>query len=374
MCFTPPSTPENSIRDSGNIKSTKDTLENSHDKDKKVLNVFCYFCESDVQYFPRHLIRNHKSELEVQKIFQFAPRSKERNDLLFALRKKGNYLLSNDKTKPVRKGADDRNYLPCKYCLGFYSSKNFWRHIKNCNANPTKGTSVKNSKSDAQQFLLRSLKVDHQLKSDVFPRMKADKISLIAKKDSLICAFASRYLKIHREKHFILVTSRKMRELARLLVEMKKIDPSIDDLFQALKPQHYDKLVAATKAAAKYNIENQSYQAPTFALNMGTILKQCCDIALLHVLKKSEVFPTIQSANVEEELKTLICLIKGNWRFDVSTQAINDFNLQKWNKVSLVPLAGDLKLLKDCLIEKGNAALPQIEENFCDEKSYTILL
>lgn len=51
--------------------------------------------------------------------------------------------------------------------------------------------------------------------------MRADIISLEAKKDSLICAFGARCLKTHREKHFIWVTSKKMRELFRLLLLIK---------------------------------------------------------------------------------------------------------------------------------------------------------
>lgn len=54
--------------------------------------------------------------------------------------------------------------------------------------------------------------------------MRADNISLVAKKDILICAFGARYLKIHREKHFATVTSRKMRELSRLVIEVNKRD------------------------------------------------------------------------------------------------------------------------------------------------------
>ncbi|KAJ8927562.1 hypothetical protein NQ314_019957, partial [Rhamnusium bicolor] len=336
--------------------------------------VFCYYCESYVLNFPRHLSRNHKTELDVQKILALPSFSKERKNLLYSLRKKGNYLNSNEVSKPVRKGADASNYLPCTHCLGFYSARNLWRHRKQCDANPAKGTSARNSQTDAQNFLIRHLRVDPQLKTDIFPRMRADQVSLVAKKDPLICAFASRYLKIHREKHFVLVTSRKMRELARLLIEAKKIKPSITDLFGALKPENYDVLVSATKAASRYDPDNNSYEAPTFALQIGTTLKQCCDVALVHALKKSETFPTIQSANTEGELKTLSQLIKGNWKFDVSTQAANDLNLQKLNKVSLVPLASDLKLLKNCLIDKANAALLKLNQNTRDANAYIVLL
>lgn len=83
--------------------------------------------------------------------------------------------------------------------------------------------------------------------------MRADKISLVAKQDNLICAFGARYLKLHREKHFINVTSRKMRELAKILIELKKINQSIKCLFDSLKPQHFDNFVEATKVCANFD-------------------------------------------------------------------------------------------------------------------------
>ncbi|KAK9874363.1 hypothetical protein WA026_002714 [Henosepilachna vigintioctopunctata] len=132
-----------------------------------------------------------------------------------------------------------------------------------------------------QNFLIKSSKkTDPRLKEEVFSRMRADKISLEAKQDFLICAFGSRYLKIHREKHFVNVTSRKMRELARILVEVKKIEPDVRNLFEALKPKYNDHFVEAAKAVAKYDNNKNLFLCPTFALNISTSLKQCYDIAL----------------------------------------------------------------------------------------------
>nr|CAI5836859.1 unnamed protein product [Callosobruchus analis] len=165
-----------------------------------------------------------------------------------------------------------------------------------------------------------------------------------------------------------------MRELARLLIEIRKVKPDVVTLFDALKPTNYDLLVAATQSASKYDKRTQSYQSPTFALNMGTTLTQCCDIALVHTLKQSEMLPSIQSGDVEAELKTLVQLIEGNWKFDVSSQAATDLNMQKWNKVTLVPLAGDLKLLKDCLLKEATLAVPRLQAISNDKKAYIILL
>ncbi|KAK9883340.1 hypothetical protein WA026_001515 [Henosepilachna vigintioctopunctata] len=210
-------------------------------------SVFCYYCESIVTNFPRHILRNHSTEVEVMRILSLPTGSKERKNLLLFLRKKGNYLNSNEVTKPVRKGAEKSNYLPCSYCLGFYSARNLWRHRKQCDKNIDKIENPKNAQADAQNFLIRHLRIDPHLKAHVFPRMRADEISLIAKRDPLICAFASRFLKIKRSADSSLCASRKMRELARLLKEAKIIEPHINNLISALKPQFYDTLVSATK-------------------------------------------------------------------------------------------------------------------------------
>ncbi|KAI4463231.1 hypothetical protein MML48_4g00000646 [Holotrichia oblita] len=308
-----------------------------------------------------------------EKMLSFPVNSKNRKEQLTLLRKKGNYLNNNDKIKPMRDTNSNSNYLPCIHCVGYYSSKNLWRHRKYCSENPEAGKSTAGSTSSAQNFLVRHLKIDSQLQTQVFPHMRADKISLTAKKDPLICAFAARYIKIHREKHFISVASRKMREIGKLLIEMKKLQPSIKTLFDALQPQHYDLLVTATKDVAKYNRDKDFYESPTYAINMGTTLKQCCEIALMYAMKKENIHFVVPLAEAEVHLKTMIQLIEAHWKFDISSQACNDLNMKKWNKVTLVPLASDLKLFKEYLIKTANSAVMLLEKNDKDQNAYAQL-
>ncbi|KAI8437386.1 hypothetical protein MSG28_011719 [Choristoneura fumiferana] len=205
--------------------------------------------------------------------------------------------------------------------------------------------------------MLRNLNVDKKLKEEVFCKMRPDRVSLEAKKDSLICAFGAQYLRIHREKHFINVTSRKMRELAKLFIELKKLKPGLKDLMDALKPQNYDIIITATKKVASYDDKLDRYGAPTYAMNISTSLKQCCNIAIMNILKSGS---RVQTATMQADVKTLIQLIEANWKFDVSSQACSDLNLKKWNKVTMVPLASDLKLLKDHLCEKAKTAASKL--------------
>ncbi|CAG9788289.1 unnamed protein product [Diatraea saccharalis] len=320
---------------------------------------YCFYCETDVLNFARHIARNHTMECEVQKILSYPKKSYTRKNLLTNLRKKGNYIKNVTKCcKPMKKSSiyPDIDYLPCEKCLGFYSRKQLWKHKKRCQ--PL--TETANTQVDAQNFMLRHLKVDKKLREDVFPKMRPDKISLEAKKDPLICAFGAQYLRIHREKHFINVTSRKMRELSKLLIELKKLKPSIKDLMDSLKPQNYDVIVTATKKVSSYNNQTDRYGAPTYAMNISTSLKQCCNIAIMATLKSDS---SVKTAVIEADLKTLIHLIESNWKFDVSSQASNDLNLKKWNKVTIVSLASDLKMLKQYICEKAKSAASKLVES-----------
>lgn len=248
---------------------------------------FCYFCETPVLNFARHIKRNHISEMGVSQFLSKPPKCKDRRVLLDTLRRKGNFIGSSGGNcfKAVRKAdLPDRNLLPCNYCLGFFSAKLLYRHRKKCHPGKSEGS----AQAAGHNMLIRNVKVNKRLKDEVFPHMRVDKISIEAKKDILICAFGSRYLNVHREKHFVPVTSRKMRELAKILIELKNIEPSIRDLFSALQPKYFDHFVEATKRIAKYDAEKNLYHSPTFAMNLVTSLKQCCDIATTYAYKKGK--------------------------------------------------------------------------------------
>lgn len=307
--------------------------------------------------------------MEVQKIATLPPKSKERRKQLDLLRKRGNYLMNSSRIyKPVRVSDNpNRTLLPCTHCLGFFSSKLLYRHRKICT-----GVNSGNAQSDGQNLLISHLQIDKGLKNEVFPHMRPDKISLEAKSDNLICAFGTRYLKTHREKHLIPVASRKMRELARILIEVKKLEPSIKDLLSALQPKYFDFFVKATKTVAEFDYINNVFRSPTFAMNMATSLKQCCDIALTLLLKGLNN-PNVISAETEANLKNMIILFQTNWKYEISSLAANNLNINKWNKLTIVPLASDLLKMKNYLTVAGNEAVKLLNANPKDVKAYTLL-
>lgn len=332
---------------------------------------FCYFCETMVNNFARHIIRNHENETEVAKILAKPVKSKERRLLLDILRRKGNFLNKDGTSvKKVRESLiPDRNVLPCDNCLGFFSAKNLYRHRKKCG----NGRSS-NAQSAGQSKLVAKMPIDETLKSQVFPRMRADKISLEAKKDTLICAFGSRYLKTHREIHFINVTSRKMRELSRLLLELKQKEPAINNLFEALQPQYFDSIVESTKIIAKYDAIKQVYDSPTLAMNIATSLKQCCEIAITLAIKRKANYTNVTWAEAESNLKAMINLFSSNWQYEISSQAASSLNLSKWNKITIVPLAQDLKKIREYVMKEAEVAEKKLKQNPTNQVAYNKLM
>ncbi|KAF5290597.1 hypothetical protein FQA39_LY14663 [Lamprigera yunnana] len=145
---------------------------------------FCYYCETEVLNFGRHIIRNHHQELEVQKIVSLVRNSLQRKRLIANLRKKENFLLNSESLfKPVHKSYvndTQNNYIPCPFCFGIYSRKLLRKHKRKCINN--KNPDVCISLGEGQNLLLPKLNIDSNLKLKVFPRMLADKISLTAKR------------------------------------------------------------------------------------------------------------------------------------------------------------------------------------------------
>ncbi|CAH1159979.1 unnamed protein product [Phaedon cochleariae] len=330
---------------------------------------FCLYCCEPVLNFCRHLIRNHKYESQVLKICSYSKGSKERKELLTVLRKEGNFINKNQQKKPMKRPVTNENILPCDNCKGFYSSKTLWRHRRKCT-----GAIGKQHQVRGENILLRNLKTDTKLKETVFPRMMLDGVSRVAKEDVLICAFGSKYLKTHRDKHCVNIVSRKMRELAKLLIEMKKHNPAIQNFFEALNPAHFDILVEAAKSVAKYNSETESFGSPSFAVNIRPSIIQCCEIAILYALKRKSVYGTIIAANAEADLKTLIRLVESQWHSEVSSQAMNDLNMNKFNKITIVPLASDLKLLKEYLISRSQSSIEQLRTDCNNVPAFITLL
>lgn len=338
------------------VCSLEDNLVNKSDRFKK--KAYCFFCNNLVSNFARHLRRNHYEESEVKQCFVNRAGSQKRKHMLKLLRNKGNFIK---KSKRVNK--PHTNFLPCIHCLGYFGKKSLARHVRQCFANTEQNNNKNNNKnclSQAQNILLRRRKIHESLINTVFLRMRADSISFVAKQDELICAYGARYLRMHCTKHMINSVSNRMRNLAKLLIEISKINPKIQNLFQVLHPEHYSIIVEATKIVAKFNPVENVYQSPSYAINIVTSLKQCCELAIIYARKRQHFLACTET---EVNLQKMIELLRSDWKHHVIS--FDDINLKKSKKEANRSLDENTTL--DCKTEvavnkivSSNTIQPQI--------------
>lgn len=302
----------------------------------------CYYCNTNITNYARHLERNHADELQVQEILSLDKTSIKRRKLIDKLRKEGDF--STSEVVPVMKiEGNSNNHIVCKFCRGYYSKRGLRRHAKKCffNLNPSARF---NAQTEGQTLMAGPFGPNDTLRvSGILNMLRADDISMTAKKDEIICEVARRYIKSHKEKHLLLVAKRYMRRLSRLLISVRSIEgnPSLR-IIDILTPQKFKNLVKATRTIAEYNDTTQSYKSPSLALQMGTLLKNAINTAY-----SWEIQRTSCSKEKLEALKSLTSLIENDWAHEVSSQAGQNLAINKFNKPSLIPVAEDIKVMSN---------------------------
>ncbi|GJQ88823.1 hypothetical protein Trydic_g14923, partial [Trypoxylus dichotomus] len=107
----------------------------------------------------------------------------------------------------------------------YYARKSLRRHVYRCPFNNTVNSKAHRHQSDGHTLMSRHFDPnDVLLTSGLLRSLKPDEISLVAKKDTIICELAREYIKHNKGRAFISMAKHHMRCLARLLIEVRKIE------------------------------------------------------------------------------------------------------------------------------------------------------
>jgi hypothetical protein len=346
----------------------------------------CPICYTDVTtHFTRHLFRHHSDNEHVTKIKNLPPKGKERLALVSALRKQGYFHLKTEKNvlNPVRTSTKpETQYFVCVYCLGQYTKKLLYKHVKICKQKPASEKEPgKNCLTKSQNFLAtitsknQSFLRSDRIKNEVFSIMRADEISYAAKSDPLICMYGESLLNKHKRQQIATVISNKIREMGRLLIALRTINNSVDVLFDAMKPEIFADLISATKEISGYSPENKCFKSPSLALHMGTNLKIVCDIALKVVIEKKQL-PNMKWENRDikkQEIKDTKRLIQGHWCNEISSIALKVLKERQWEKPNTLPLTEDIQAFQTYVNNLSSQAYDEIQNNINLKTNYKIL-
>lgn len=280
----------------------------------------CPFCDQVHVNFARHLQRRHKDKAIVQEFLSLEKQSPKRKKLIAKLRQEGDFRSCNIVPVMDRNNKFETNYIPCKFCRGYYSHRTLQRHTKKCFFNPTPSLRCK-AQIEGQILMSGEFSPDDILKtSGLLYVMRADATSLAAKTDPIICEVGRRYIQTHKQKGLLLVAKRKMRRLARLLIRVKKMaKSSLLTLLDVLKPEHFNMLIKATCDIAEYNKETRSFKSPSLAFQMGPLLKNAINVAFSLEIKKPDMF-----TKRLVDLKALTKLIEADWVYKMSREVGED--------------------------------------------------
>lgn len=221
----------------------------------------------------------------------------ERKNMIQVIRNKGTFMhnvshfntgeliVSRRPTKEYDRAPE--HYKVCPSCKGFYSKKTIRRHFIKCDSqyiSYDKSLSIKSNIVHGRIHHKASL----VLKNKVFPRLRDDMVTKVIRYDELAILFGNKLTEKYRKPHLYKMIRSKLRLIGRLLLAVKKINPSISDFASMLSPSNYDYIIKAVNNVAVYNSEMQKYKSPATAFEYGTLLKKCARLLKNQYIKKND--------------------------------------------------------------------------------------
>ncbi|KRT84835.1 hypothetical protein AMK59_2398 [Oryctes borbonicus] len=327
----------------------------------------CLFCDAYVYNFATHLQRKHSSEEQVKEILALDKTDFNRKRMIGRLRKEGNFYAGDVVPVQIKKTqmleANSCGLMPCTHCKGYYARKSLRRHVQRCSFNKSANSTVRKHQCDGHTLMSRHFDPNDVLRtSGVLRSLKPDEISLVAKKDAVVCEVAREYVKYNTGKAFLSMVNRHMRVLARLLIEARRIEK--DDalsLLSILHPSKFKTIVKATQIICGYDPVKRAFNVPTLAPHMGTLVRRA-----LNAANSMEAQDGVHSFSLDE-LNATRRLFNEKWTKELSTESfdldLDENGLVKPRVISITQDLVKLKTYTDNLILKAKLELQSDAKN-----------
>jgi len=201
--------------------------------------------------------------------------------------------------------------------------------------------------SQCAMFLPTTVHVSSSMKENVLERMQYGEISVVAKNDKLIVGYAAKaYDRTGHEMHTYGHISQQMRQLARLLLKCRELNPEVRSVKDIIDPSLFQVVVKAVKAVCGFDERTNTFTTPSLCLKLGHALKKCASIIKGEGLRNQDDSDVRKSDN-------FIQLCDMEWP-DTSTHAIRTLHQRQWNAPRRLPVASDLKTLHRHLSSKSD--------------------
>ena len=348
------------------VRKTKEGAEHGP---KRIYNYHCCFvCGAMISNIMKH-IRTHKTNSEVKQLRELevgnlqslsAEKQQEVKVLHEVLRNRGDHL-HNLAVMKQKKGEllvarrkypfDSSKYGPCFNCLQWGISSNLGRHQANSCVATTEGERVSNGELQTQaKVVMGSInpEASPQLVREVFPIMTCDDISGVAQKDPLIVAFGNFWLNMSienrmRRKYY---TSERMRLVARLLIELRRITSRNLQMQEFLHPQYFDNVISAALNCGIRDVDDEGELLhPSTPIKIGYDVARLCNIQMGFAIRAGD-------KELIDQINNFALLRKMEWHEKITRSANKILRERRQEKNLSLPLPTDLANLATFLKEK----------------------
>lgn len=335
----------------------------------------CYICQKLVINISRHMKLVHVNDTSIAKILALPKNSLERRKEFAKITREGNFyhncevlrtkigelILTRRPTFAERKKYSYSDYAPCPRCLGFMLKKNITHHVKyNCTENKIPNSSSHKHMDENNAMLAGMLGtfVSSDFTENILLKMRSDEITKICREDELIVKLGymmyERYDITQRE-----LIRQSMRQIGRLLLEIRKNNHHIKSLSECLQPRYFDSVIIATKSLCLTfsSVTNRpQFGIPSLALKIGYSLKKCANFERGNALRRGDI-------KKNKELESFLALMDIEWSMRISSNALNTLHVRKFNCTQLLPITSDLIKLNNYLETEIKNITKQIEKD-----------
>ncbi|XP_067214617.1 uncharacterized protein [Linepithema humile] len=328
---------------------------------------YCIFCTKLQSQFARHLEKVHCNEPDVKKFSVLPKGNPERKKIIETLRKNGNFKFNTDSKLNdgqlivCRRPNEKRNkcatdFIACAKCKGFFAKSTIRHHSRKCFKKDFK-------KNKCIMVLGRKISsrlhtsANSILRKTVFPVMREDEVTRLIRYDELLIIYANNLCIKYKSQHHHDMIRARLRVLGRFLIALKETNKNIENFESLYHPKFYDDCICAINTVARYNDENQMYEAPAVAANLSTLIKQIGNLLITKCIKTGDTEKKIQ---VKDFLKLWIVDIA----ISVNRTVMETQSTHKRRKTINLPSLEDIKKLYLHLKEKRVKAFKALQQSF----------
>jgi len=169
--------------------------------------------------------------------------------------------------------------------------------------------------------------------------MRDDSISKVIRYDELAIDYGNKLCEKFQDPHFYDMIRQKLRQISRLLLEMKNQSDKIDDLFTIFTPDNYDDCLKTVRTLAGLNESGTDFKIPSLTTSLGTLLKQLCKRCITIMIKRRDK----TKRKLAEEF---LSLITEDYSSSIARTAVETQHKKRRYLKKLLPIPNDIKKLE----------------------------